>query len=114
AYRLGPGAKLPTVVELRESLGISGTTLHTALGDLEAQGILNRRHGVGIYVSDALHHKNIALLCAPRFYRVPGLSPFWDMLVEQARQRAAEHDEGFQLHFIQPATTNAVPISDSL
>jgi DNA-binding LacI/PurR family transcriptional regulator len=114
AYRLGPGAKLPTVVELRESLGISGTTLHTALGDLEAQGILNRRHGVGIYVSDALHHKNIALLCASRFYRVPGLSPFWDMLVEQARRRAAEHDEGFQLHFIQPTTTDAVPISDSL
>jgi DNA-binding LacI/PurR family transcriptional regulator len=114
AHHLGPGAKLPTVVELRETLGISGTTLHTALGDLEAQGVLTRRHGVGIYVSDALHRKTIALLCAPRFYRVPGLSPFWDMLVEKARKRAAELEEDIQLHFVQPASTGGIPISDSL
>jgi DNA-binding LacI/PurR family transcriptional regulator len=114
AYSLGPGAKLPTVVELRETLGISGTTLHTALGDLEAQGVLTRRHGVGIYVSDALHRKTIALLCAPRFYRVPGLSPFWDMLVEQARKRAAENNEAIQLHFIQPGSDDSIPVSDSL
>jgi DNA-binding LacI/PurR family transcriptional regulator len=114
AHSLGPGAKMPTVVELRESLGISLTTLHTALGDLEAQGVLMRRHGVGIFVANDLHHKNIALLCDPTFYRVPGLSPFWDMLVEHARQRAAEHEEGFQLHFVQPDSKDGVPISDSL
>ncbi len=103
AHDLGPGAKLPTVVQLRDRLGVSVATLNTALGDLEGQGVLNRRHGVGIYVSPRLLHRSIALVCDPSFFQSVGASPFWGSLVEHARARAAAHDEAFTLHFAQPS-----------
>lgn len=102
AHELGPGAKLPTVLQLRDRLGVSLATLNSALGDLEAQNVLLRRHGVGVFVSASLLRKNIALLCDPSFYRVAGLSPFWDMLVEIGRSRARAKNEGFSLHFARP------------
>lgn len=113
AYRLGPGAKLPTVLELRAQLGVSGTTLHTALGDLEAQGVLFRRHGVGIFVSETLHRRNVALLCHPSFFFAPDVSPFWNILVEQIRARAASHDEIIHLHFA-TFSASGVPVADGL
>ena len=109
AYALGPGAKLPTVLHLRDDLGVSLATLNSALTDLESQNILVRRHGIGVYVSPSLHRKNIALLCDPSFYRVAGLSPFWDMLVQIARSRAQARNEGFSLHFARPAGFLAPP-----
>ena len=109
AHALGPGAKLPTVLHLRDDLGVSLATLNSALTDLENQNILVRRHGIGVYVSPSLHRKNIALLCDPSFYRVAGLSPFWDMLVQIARSRAQAKNEGFALHFARPAGFLAPP-----
>ena len=109
AHVLGPGAKLPTVLQLRDHLGVSLATLNSALTDLETQNIILRRHGVGVFVSLSLHRKNIALLCDPSFYRVAGLSPFWDMLVQIARSRAQAKNEGFSLHFARPAGFLAPP-----
>lgn len=107
ARELGPGAKLPRFLELRERLGISATTLTTVLDDLEAQGVITRRHGVGIYVSEHLHRRNVVLLCDPAFFRGEEVSPFWDMLVRYARERAAGNAEDFALHFTRPE--NALP-----
>jgi GntR family transcriptional regulator len=45
-----PGDKLPREAVMAESLGISHTTLREAMGYLESQGVIERRHGVGTFV----------------------------------------------------------------
>ena len=47
AHELGPDAKLPTVLQLRDRLGISIATLNSVLNELEAQRVVRRKHGIG-------------------------------------------------------------------
>ncbi len=47
-----PGERLPSEVELSQHLGISRPTLREALRQLEKDGIIVRRHGVGTFVAD--------------------------------------------------------------
>lgn len=108
AHGLGPGAKLPTVLQLRDTLGVSVATLNSALGELEAQKIICRKHGVGIYVSPQLGCKAIRLICDPFFFHMPGASPFWQMLVEHAKGRAAANQEALSLHFAMPSEQGAL------
>jgi GntR family transcriptional regulator len=49
AYKQGD--KLPGESELARQLGISRPTLREALGNLEAFGLIERRHGVGTFVA---------------------------------------------------------------
>jgi len=108
AHGLGPGEKLPTVAQLREQLGVSVATLNTALGELEAQRIIFRKHGVGIYVSPRLHHRTICLICDPSFFQAAGTSPFWNMLIERSQHRAEAHQEQFSYHFALPNSSGDV------
>ncbi len=48
---LKPGDKLPGEDELARQLGISRPTLREAMGALEVHGIIDRRHGVGTFVT---------------------------------------------------------------
>ncbi len=48
-----PGSQLPSENELAIQLGISRPTLREALRNLEQQGIIVRRHGVGTFVISA-------------------------------------------------------------
>lgn len=119
AHALGPGEKLPTVARLREELGVSVATLNTALGELEAQRIIFRKHGVGIYVSPGLNHRTICLICDPSFFQAAGTSPFWNMLIERSQKRAEAHQEQFSYHFALPAVSangeeRSVPLHDGL
>jgi len=52
AEELGAEAKLPTLAELRDQLGISMQTLSDAVRELEKRNVLKSVHGVGIYVAD--------------------------------------------------------------
>lgn len=45
-----PGASLPTLRELAEAFGVSTPTIREALRILEARGLVEVRHGSGIYV----------------------------------------------------------------
>lgn len=114
AYKEGPGAKMPTALELRDNMGVSMATLASALRELESQNIIVRKHGVGIYVSPNLHQKSIALVCDPAFFSVSNLSPFWSMLIEYSRHRATEHNEAFSLHLATPAGTGQPPLQETL
>ncbi|MGQ9767650.1 MAG: GntR family transcriptional regulator, partial [Anaerolineae bacterium] len=44
-----PGARLPSEHALSEQLGISRPTLREALHQLEEEGLIVRRHGVGTF-----------------------------------------------------------------
>ena len=46
-----PGDKLPAEGELARQLGISRPTLREAFGNLETRGVIERRHGVGTFVT---------------------------------------------------------------
>jgi DNA-binding GntR family transcriptional regulator len=82
--------------ELRDSLGVSVVTLNRALSELEAQGVISRRHGVGIFVSSQLGQKTIGLVFDRNIFGA-NASPFWDMLISKARDRASSHNEKFSL-----------------
>lgn len=99
AHRMGPDAKLPTVVELRETLGVSKATLDGVLAQLEQNQIINRKHGVGIFVSSQLQRR-IALLCPLDFAQRPGMLDFWAVLVQKAQERAAIRRELLDFHFV--------------
>ncbi len=122
AQRLGAGAKLPSVRVLGESLGVSTRTLHVALGRLEADGVICRKHGLGIYVSQAGEGhssarskvRSIALVCNFQFVRSAGHSPFWDGLLEMAQSRAASKNEACQLHLTGPTREDEGELLDGL
>jgi DNA-binding LacI/PurR family transcriptional regulator len=99
ANEVGPGAKLPTVLQLRDRLGVSMVTVSAALDELEAQRVIRRKHGVGIFVAPRVRERNVALICDPAFFGDPNASPFWDLLTTRVRQRVEEHGESIWLHF---------------
>lgn len=45
------GARIPSETQLVELLGVSRMTVHTALRDLSAEGVLMRRQGAGTFVA---------------------------------------------------------------
>src|SRR5688572_9774858 len=63
AGRLRPGERLPALRDLAEELGVNHNTLRAAVGKLEADGVLERRHGSGTFVAeDAAAHERHAPL----------------------------------------------------
>jgi DNA-binding LacI/PurR family transcriptional regulator len=62
ARHVGAGNKLPTVRDLCKTMRISRYTMDTALNDLEAQGLLYRKHGSGLYVTSLVQTRRIALV----------------------------------------------------
>ena len=51
--RLRPGDQLPSVKEVVDSLSVNPNTVVKAFGELEHQGIIVRRQGVGTFVAAA-------------------------------------------------------------
>lgn len=103
ARSLGPGEKLPTVAQLCETLDVSPRTLNFTLRDLEVQGVVERRNGVGIFVADGVDSRvssRVALACDAYQIIRSNHSPFWDLLIEQAGRRVADRNEAFEMHLV--------------
>ena len=110
ASQLGPGAKMPTAREMSHQYGVSPTTLQVALGRVEAEGMIRRRHGSGIFVADSVKaaRRNIALVYNYGYMRVSNHSPFWDSLLERVQTRAAASKESFHLHCALPGPKGVI------
>lgn len=52
-YEWAAGAKIPGEFELAAQYGVARVTIRTALRSLEAQGLIDIRHGSGAYVADS-------------------------------------------------------------
>ena len=62
--RLRPGDQLPSVKEVLDALSVNPNTVVKAFGELEHQGMVVRRQGVGTFVSAAPPMASVAV--APR------------------------------------------------
>ena len=56
--RLAPGSALPSFRGLAEDLLVSVITVKRAYEELEREGILYRRQGLGTFVADAAHDRS--------------------------------------------------------
>ena len=83
--RLQPGDQLPSVKEVVDALSVNPNTVVKAFSELEHQGIVVRRQGVGTFVSAA--PPLASLLAAPKL-----LGPLtrW---VERARQEGLSAEQ---------------------
>jgi DNA-binding LacI/PurR family transcriptional regulator len=115
AVELGPGGKLPTFRDLQREMGVSRTTLSTALDSLESKGVLSRRHGVGIFASAQLHHRSLVLLANPVFFQGGWESdPFWPLLIQEAHERAKAGAESLAVQFLTPGAKGKGALPPSL
>jgi DNA-binding LacI/PurR family transcriptional regulator len=93
---------------------VSMATLNSALKELEAQRVITRKHGVGIFVSPQLHQKTIVILCDAALLRSAGHSPFWDILFDTARERASSHNELLETHLVPRDALAPLPLQRGL
>lgn len=99
AATIGPGERMPTVGQMRQAMGVSVATLNSALNELEARKLIDRRNGVGIFASSNVGKRVISLVCDPLFFQSGAVSQFWTLLIDQARDRAESHNELLEMHF---------------
>ncbi len=60
----GPGDRLPAIMEMARSFGVGHPTVREALKKLEATGVVEIRHGSGVYVSRS---EDVLLLASPDY-----------------------------------------------
>lgn len=91
--QLGPNAQLPTMVQLRDSLGVSMHTLNEAVREMEKQGLLRSVHGVGIFVAEASHTLtgNIGIVGIEHAHLKA--SQYYHYILQGVREFAQEHDQ---------------------
>ncbi len=113
ALQVGPDGKLPTMSELCRALDVANMTLVGALKDLEARDIIERRHGVGLYVSPRIHQKTVGLVYGYDIFQA-GTSPWAHMLVKAAQARSAVKNEKFRFYLDIASDKEGVPTHHNL
>lgn len=97
--QVAPGQLLPSENELCERLSVSRSTVREAVSVLEARGLVQRRHGVGILVTDRSHAAFVSSLGLMLRYNRSRLQDLLEariglecLVAELAAARATEAD----------------------
>jgi DNA-binding LacI/PurR family transcriptional regulator len=102
ALKRGPSAKMPTVDEMCSMYHTSRATINDALETLESHNIIRRKRGLGIFVSDKLLQRNIAIVIGKSLLSVRDSSPFWDALwgdiIAETEVRTNNKNEAITVH----------------
>lgn len=77
AMSLAPGARLPSIRRLAETMNVSKSTVVEAYDRLVAEGIIQSRRGAGFYVSERARQPFSLAATAPHKDRQ--IDPFWVM-----------------------------------
>ena len=104
--RLGPNAKLPTVVELCKKLSVSRSTLDRVLRVLERERILICRHGSGIFVSPFSNQQRIGIIFSGDIYNPQTYSQFWSLLHHSAMQIVESRGDELRSYYDCPSEGN--------
>jgi DNA-binding LacI/PurR family transcriptional regulator len=117
ALEKGPGAQLPTVRVLCESLATTRVTLREALTLLEAEQIIYTKDRQGIFVSPNIYHKSVHILFSSQSFAAPA-SPFWSMLwmqlEQEAQLRTTFKNEICTFHLVKPTDDPDYSIPESI
>jgi len=100
ADSVGPGGRLPPLRKLVVDLDASQATVVRALEQLEAESVIQRRHGSGIYVCDQLAGNQILVLIDPAF--LIDVSPFFSILITHLLDALAEHGANVDVQVVPP------------
>ena len=85
----GPGIKLPTIAEMCALFDLSRTPLENAIRAIETRGLLRRRRGSGIYVTDRVRQKTIGVVFGGNIFSA-SFSPYWSLMLQAVRVQAGE------------------------
>lgn len=99
----GAGAKLPTLRQLAKRFDVSQATVVRALERLEADQVLVRRHGSGIYVTEG--HGRAKILVLFEASMMISVSPVWDMIMRGVLRPFSDHPESVTVHMVSPPLT---------
>ncbi|MFZ4506467.1 MAG: GntR family transcriptional regulator [Fimbriimonas sp.] len=100
ALGVGAGNKLPTLNELAAQLQVSRATVVKAIEALEAQGVLRRRHGSGIFAADDLGRQRVLILFNSEL--LGDISPVWGVMLRQLIRRFPGPPELLSVQFTTP------------
>lgn len=92
--KLGPEAKLPTILELQAQLGMSVKTLASAVRELEQRQVLRSVNGVGIYVArekKRVFTGNIGFMTSGALSYIQNMT-YWGLIWAGIRAKSAESD----------------------
>lgn len=104
AREVGPGGKLPTLRQMCARFEVSRTTVERAMLALERRGLLERRHGSGIYATDEVAVRTVGVVFGGDIF-TDRFSPFWTLLLDAVREHAGDYA-------MQPRVYFDVPRSD--
>jgi DNA-binding LacI/PurR family transcriptional regulator len=86
--------------------------------DLEAQRVIYRRQGSGIYVSPHVFRKTIAVLLDSSFFEQLGASPFWatlwGLLATEGQRRSYAANESWFFHLVSTMQGSQTALPDTL
>ena len=110
---LKPGDRLPTLNEMRDDHNISRTTVEKAYGLLERDGLIERLHGSGVFVSQPRRRSTHGVIGLSGFgFSFNGNSSYWAQLLGGIHEAAAR--EEMQLLILNPASHQGWEKADGL
>lgn len=104
--------KIPGEFELCEKFGVSRSTVRDAINLLASEGLLEKRHGVGTFVSvPAVKNKTVLMVIPSPTYLSPSQSPFWfniQFMMEGFTKHAAQEGVTTGITYLHPDQQSVV------